>query len=285
MGLLGNGYRHSLTGSLFGATALDGANPSVLRSFGNFAASRRNSLVSDAAINPQASVPSGARHPYVFMAPRVGGSIKSFRRAGIAVNGAASGELGYPATGTTSITLDGLAVAGLIVGATGTATISINGQAAILATLASTGTATITVNANAVIGAVASLTGTGVVSVTGSGDIMGEGVMTGTTIESGLTPAGIARAVWDSVLLQHQKEGTAGKSLSAAGSGGVDYAALGEAVWAHTSRTLTSSGSSAPTTAEIVAAIEAAVVSVNVKKVNNVTIKGAGAVGNEWGPA
>ena len=32
MGLIGNGYRHNLTGRLFGATALDGGNPSTLRS-------------------------------------------------------------------------------------------------------------------------------------------------------------------------------------------------------------------------------------------------------------
>ena len=29
MGLLGNGFRQNLTGKLFGATALDGSNPSV----------------------------------------------------------------------------------------------------------------------------------------------------------------------------------------------------------------------------------------------------------------
>jgi hypothetical protein len=166
--------------------------------------------------------PSGARHPATWQMGEIGGAIKSYRRTDIAINATSSGELGYPATGSTLFTIDASAVGGLIVGATGTATISIDGTAAIVATLNSTGTATISIDGNAALGAIASLTGTGTIGIDGHAAIMGLGYITGTTEEAGLTPSGIANAVW-----QYLINGTEAQNLLAtAGSGGVDYGTL-----------------------------------------------------------
>jgi hypothetical protein len=105
-------------------------------------------------------------------------------------------------------------------------------------------------------------------------------VVTGT----GLTVQSITDGVWSALNTDFDVPGTKGYALNNAASGGVDYTALGVAVWASATRTLTSGGT-APTTAEIVAAIEAAIIPVNIAKVNNVTVKGVGTAGDPWNPA
>ena len=208
-------------------------------------------------------IPSGTPRGWVL--PVKGGAIKSYRRTDIAVDGAASGELGYPATGTAAIIIDGSAIGGLIVGATGTATISIDGTAAIVATLNSTGTATIAIDGSADLGAIASLTGTATLTIDGSAEIMGLGYMTGSTIETGtLTPEGIAAEVWKALAAQHNVPGTMGNKLNTASAGGVDLNALAAAV---------------------VAALQATAIPVDVKAVNGATLTGSGIAGDEWGPA
>lgn len=97
------------------------------------------------------------------------------------------------------------------------------------------------------------------------------------------TAEGVRDAVWNAILSSYPNAGSAGLALATASSGGVDYTALGVAVWSSVSRTLTAGA--APSTDDIVAAIEAAIVSVNVKQVNDVAVTGTGATGDEWGPA
>ena len=92
---------------------------------------------------------------------------------------------------------------------------------------------------------------------------------------SEFTAEGVRDAVWNAVLANYPNSGSAGLALSTASSGGVDPSILAAAVWAYVNRTLTSGGT-APTTAEIVAALEAAVVAVNVKQVNDVAVTGTG---------
>jgi len=94
---------------------------------------------------------------------------------------------------------------------------------------------------------------------------MGIGYMTGSTIETeALTPSAIAAAVWSALLANHQTDGSAGKALSTASTGGVDLNALAAAV---------------------VAALEATTIPVDVAKVNGATIDGTGTEGDPWGPA
>jgi hypothetical protein len=212
---------------------------------------------------PAFGIPHGARHPATWMMGERGGGIKSYKLSGLTINATATGELGLPTTGATSITITGTCAGGLIVGATGTATISIDGTAAIVATLNATGAVTITIDGNVAMGAEASLTGTGTITIDGHADAMALGYMTGTTEEAGLTPSGIARAVWESILANYTNDGTAGKALGTASSGGVDYEALAAA---------------------ILAAAQVTPIHSEVKKVATYTIGGSGTELDPWGP-
>lgn len=265
MSLLGNGFRHNLTGRITTATtALDGCNASVIPASFNLTAFRRNQLVGSGIANAQASVPQGVRPPIAWLMAREGGGISSYRRTDVTVDGNATGELGYPADGTATIVIDGSAVGGLIVGATGTATIAIDGTAAIVATLNSTGQTTITIDGAAAMGAIASLTGTATLTIDGSAEIMGLGYMTGSTLQTEeLTPASIATAVWNALLANHQGDGSAGKALSTASTGGVDLNALAAAV---------------------LAAAEATPIHADLRKILGDPFGGDGTEANPWGP-
>lgn len=94
------------------------------------------------------------------------------------------------------------------------------------------------------------------------------------------TAEGVRDAVWSAILANYPGAGSAGLALATASSGGVDYTALGVAVWNSVSRTLTVGA--APSTADIVAAIEAAVVSVNVKQMNDEAIIGDGSAADKF---
>lgn len=60
----------------------------------------------------------------------------------------------------------------------------------------------------------------------------GRGYMQASTVDNTtLTPASITTAVWSALATQYSVAGTMGNKLNSAASGGVDYAALGEAVW------------------------------------------------------
>jgi len=165
----GGPYRFS---GVAGALALErasAASPALAMGFNIGEAT----VVGGESIANRNGIPSGTPRGWVM--PVKGGAIKSYRRADIAVSGSAQAELGYPATGNATITLDAGAVGGLIVGATGSATITIDG-------INGTGQATISIAAAAVIGAIASLTGQATITVDGHSTIMGLGYMTGTTV-------------------------------------------------------------------------------------------------------
>ena len=219
MGLLGNGFRHNLTGRITTATtAIDGCNASCVPASYNLTAMRRNMLIGSGISNPQASVPQGVRPPVAWLMAREGGGISSYRRTDISVSGAVSAEMGFPRTGTTTVSIDGAAVGGLIVGASGAATISVDGAADVLGVITGDGSTTISIDGSAALGAIASLVGEATVSISGSAEIMGLGYMTGTTIESGMTPDGIARAVWSAPAATNNDPGTMGEKLNDAGS-------------------------------------------------------------------
>lgn len=75
---------------------------------------------------------------------------------------------------------------------------------------------------------------TGLASFSFSGSLVpyAIGVMQGSTADSGtLTTDTIAAAVWSALADQNNADGSMGAKLNMASSGGVDYAALGQAVW------------------------------------------------------
>lgn len=61
----------------------------------------------------------------------------------------------------------------------------------------------------------------------------------------------VAEHVWDELLTEHTENGTAGKALGTASTGGVDYDALSLAVWSSASRTLTESTSASQIALEV----------------------------------
>lgn len=231
MGLLGNGFRDNLTGRISVATTnLNGCNPSTIPASKNLTAFRRNMLVGEGIANPQASVPQGVRPPVAWLMAQAGGGISSYRRGEVRVDGTADGELGAPRTAAATISIDGTVIGGLIVGATGSVSFTLAGTADILAVLNGEGAATVSIDGAADLGALASLVGATTITLDGAAEIMGLGYMTGTTEEAGLTVAGITNGVWNALLANYTTDGSAGKALATASSGGVDYGALADAV-------------------------------------------------------
>ena len=118
-------------------------------------------------------------------------------------------------------------------------------------------------------------------------NLRGEMNMAASIVSYGeLTPEGLRDAVWSAVASQYNTSGTMGNKLNSAASGGVDYTALGVAVWASVSRTLTD-GTAPDTTAiaaAVLAALNATTIPVDMQKVRGQTLAGSGSEADPWGP-
>lgn len=98
-----------------------------------------------------------------------------------------------------------------------------------------------------------------------------------------LSPEGLANAVWSSLVSQYQDDGTMGKALSTASSGGVDLGALAAAVWTYATRNMPAAERDAAAAA-VIAAAQSTPIHANIKEVNDVSVDGAGTAGDPWGP-
>lgn len=236
MGLLNNGYRHSMNGRMFGATALDGGNPSVLR-FGTNPAAKRNMFAGEAIESDVASVPDGCRHPVAWIMPRKPGAMSSRNEItgeGTMTGNAWSVKLAEAMlTGSGELTAFGGLVVQLIASISGSGTVSSADLKAFLQALASiggSGNATGTMTAFGEL--IAELLGEGTADgsvLTGIGEL--EAVIRG---YGDLTPEGLRDAVWNAVASNYNATGTMGQKLNSAASGGVDYNALAAAVHQYT---------------------------------------------------
>lgn len=103
-----------------------------------------------------------------------------------------------------------------------------------------------------------------------------------------LSPEGLANAVWSSLVSQYQVDGTMGKALGTASSGGVDLNLMAQAVWEYVSRTLTAGGGTAPTAEEVadavLAAAQATPIKADIQTVRNQALKGTGTTSDPWNP-
>ena len=117
---------------------------------------------------------------------------------------------------------------------TGTATITLAGNNSDLKlVIGMDGTGTLTFTGAGGLSMIVPFDGAGSFGITGAGDLRGLLSMDGAwTPFSELSPEGLAAAVWGAVAAANNDAGTMGNKLNSAASGGVDYAALGEAVWA-----------------------------------------------------
>lgn len=150
MGLIGNGYRHNQVGKLFGATNLDGANPTVHEYRGHLTARNRNQFAGEGITSTVASVPSGARHPVAWIMAEKSGAMASRNSAVFAFGATGSGASGFAIDGTADIVFTVPDAEGrLVTGGTGTAAFSITVTGDIYATLGTTGSAAMTYTTNA----------------------------------------------------------------------------------------------------------------------------------------
>jgi hypothetical protein len=111
------------------------------------------------------------------------------------------------------------ALSGLSLGQAAT-TIQVIADSEVTAASGSPASAVITIAGTANAHGIGDSTASSLITISGAGHPMGLGYMVATTVESGLTPTGIARAVWDSVASQFMTDGTMGAKLNAAGSAG-----------------------------------------------------------------
>jgi hypothetical protein len=199
------------------------------------------------------AVPSGYYAGRASFPPQKAGRMTS--RQAFAFSGSASGAQGLPGSAAGSFAFDATAVGGLIAGGVANATISINGSASIAGLAAGVAASTFAINGSAAIGATAWGVANSTVTFGGSAQPSALGFMSATTEESGLTVAGITNSVWNAILTDYGVSGSAGNTLSLAGSGGVDYATLAAA---------------------ILAAAQSTPIHSDVRKVNDVAISGAG---------
>lgn len=254
MGLLQNGYRHNLTRNIFGATALDGANPSVHVYRGHRTAANRNQLAGEAITDDLAAVPNGNLAPSAWILPRKGGGM-SARLSQLTLTATASGVMGFPISGESSFTLDFAVADGqLISSGTGSATITIDTNTpSLTASIGGTGEASFAITPTALLGAEASAEG----SVTFT--FAATAVMLPTDDTSPL------------------REGTATLSIT----GALTPYAIGQMIGSTADATVLTVDAIA---AAVLAAALTAPIHANIQYVNDVEVTGDGQTGTEWGP-
>jgi hypothetical protein len=145
------------------------------------------------------SIPHGQGAPGAWVFPHTTG--QRHGRANIVFGAAGTGALGrnMAASASISITLPPF-LGALISGGSGSASIIISAVGSITATLGAPGMATISISASATKAAIGWLIGNGTVSIDGTLISYARGHMQGTTEESGLTPTGVANAVWNKII-------------------------------------------------------------------------------------
>ena len=185
------------------------------------------------SLNPTASTPDGygAR---TFVPPIIAGSLSAQKPIANA-SGDSYLLAGGPmeGSGSMSMTLDG--GLSLVVGLEGNAAVvSLTGNGLVLKlTIGLNGEGSWSLTGTPSLAMIVPFDGSGsVASLTGTSDLRGRLSMQGEwTPFTELSPENLAREVWNALLAQYQTDGTAGKALSLASSGGVDLNALASAVW------------------------------------------------------
>lgn len=209
----------------------------------------------------KSAFPNGHLSPSAWVLPKARGGMSSINSSGLEVqsSGLAVGGITTAAATTLSVGTNS-PVGNLIAFGIGSVGISVSPNNPLLtASLNGNGGGSFGVSTNVpILGARASLVGETMLTFSCALTPYAVGRMNGTTEEQGLTLAGITNSVMNAPLANYKIPGSAGSALAAASSGGVDYGALGLAVWTSASRTLTSEGVS-PSVEDIAAAVRASI--------------------------
>ncbi len=235
--LLSNGTRlGSNPGKLYAFTNALTTDWGIYTDKGNWnkTGSLRNFPAGEAAISGltmYASRPSGNTHPVAWVLAQKPGRISSHSNCFVMVEFSGQGELGRNLeTLSCVVTIDADAIGQLVVGGEGLAVITVAADGTIFGTIGSAGLAEIEIGAVLSSAALAWLAGNGAIEITGTLESYAIGWMEGTTAEAGMTPAGIAAAVWNAVAASFDLAGTMGERLNDAG-GGSSPADIADAVW------------------------------------------------------
>ena len=268
MGVLTNGYRDNIgVFRTYGATIHNNAYPYIARANYDRTGMKRNLTAGEGITDDKVGVPLGYGMKGWIM-PQKAGMI-SARTEGINLDTTASILAGKALEGSVTLTITTNTPDGQLV-----STVQIGGAPASLSITTNTplmtassngdGSASFSITfANATLGAEASVIGDAVITINGTLTPYAIGIMEGTTEDQGLTVAGITNSIWNAMLTNYGTTGSAGNTLSLAGSGGVDYATLAAAV---------------------LAAAQVTPIHADVRKVNSYTVDGDGKTGTEWGP-
>jgi len=224
------GVRH------FGAGVVNSTIPVALQS--NFAHTNRlrNLTAGEGIPSELVGLPSGYRHPGAWMMPQKAGAIAA--RNTVTGLGALSGaaQSGYNIAGT--LTGDGgipssvsigliVSIAAALTASGGISSAATQALASLVASVTGAGSVTATAAGLATLGA--ALSGSSFVTANNTALMAISATIKG---YSDLTPEGIRDNVWNAIAANFNTAGTMGNKLNSAASGGVDYAALGQAVWA-----------------------------------------------------
>jgi len=199
-------------------------------------AERRNKFVGEAGWNPRCGMPSGHLAPSSWNLPQKSGGMSAYTSVVGVGSASGVGALGLNAGAA-------LSGSGGVTSATAQLVISM------VANLAGSGTVA-AADLRGYLNAVASLSGSSqtaaamsaiawaAAAIDAAGDItsatpFATGSLQATILSYGaLTPEGIRDTVWGANAASNNVVGTMGQKLNSAASGGVDYTALGQAVWA-----------------------------------------------------
>lgn len=223
MGLLQNGFRDT-TGvfRFFGAKASNNAYPSS--DWGEYARTGaiRNLTAGQGITNDTVSLPSGNRHPNVWMMPQKAGALAA--RNSVTGTGDVSDADVWAVklaeasiSGSGDLTATGSLIVQLVAAITGSGTVSAADLKAFLQLAAAlSGSGVASGSATGIGALIAALTGASDIdaTLTGTGAMAADLVVTGT----GLTTANVGEAVWSALAAANNTSGTMGEKLNDAGS-------------------------------------------------------------------
>lgn len=218
---------------------------------------RRNKFVGEAGLS--GGTPNGHSHPSSWNLAQKSGGLSSY--TAITGAGASGGDAALGLNASATVTGSGAIsdataqlVISMVANLAGSGTIAASDLRGYLnATATLTGGGSVAAAIKALAWASAALSAGG--SVTGATPYASGALAANLRGYSELTPEGISDKVWGAVAGNYTEVNTMGQKLNSAASGGVDYAALGAAVWASATRTLTSATGTAPSAEEVAAAV------------------------------
>jgi hypothetical protein len=151
-------------------------------------------------VTRHAAIPSGYRHPIAWKMGTKAGTVTSRNDIGVTFSASGSGAMGKGTSGTAGIIFGLTGTGGLISSASGSAALAIASSGVLFASKAVAGTATVTLDASGLTIALGHTGGIAGVSLDCDWTPYAIGWLSGTTAEAGLTPNGIANAVWQRVI-------------------------------------------------------------------------------------